>query len=167
MIRFLQITMIALLAVFGMSATAQTSQPSPKLQIVNFTADWCPSCKVFDPRLTQALNEMSNPEIEWLTVDLTVTKTGNREQKNRFWMDFVNDMIAADLLNVHKGWNGFPNTGYAVVLAADSKEPLVCFMGAPTVNALKLQLNEALRRVKSRRQGDRVPEGADCPSSFF
>tara|TARA_Y100000052_G_scaffold22253_2_gene22915 strand:- start:13517 stop:14017 length:501 start_codon:yes stop_codon:yes gene_type:complete len=166
MVRQIQFLFLGLLASLSLFAQAQ-SATTPKIQIVNFTADWCPACKVFDPRLTEALEQMADPGIEWLSVDLTITKTGSREQKNQFWMDFVNDMIAADLLLVHKGWNGFPNTGYAVVLAADTKEPLVCFMGAPPVDSLKLQLKEALSRVANRPPGHRVPEGADCPPSFL
>lgn len=152
----------SLIASLGLPAMAGQA----KVQLINFTADWCPVCRVFDPNLEQALEELHSPAFEWRTIDMTLTKTGTRDQKNRLWIDFFNNMRAADLMVVHTGYNGYPYTGYAVVLAADTKEPLVCMAGSVSVEDIKRQLQAALQRVENRPAGQRVPEGADCPPSF-
>ena len=154
-----------LLSLFAVSLVSASATPA-KVQIVNFTADWCPVCKVFDPNLERALHELNSPDFEWRSVDMTLTKTGTRDQKNRLWIDFFNNMRAADLMVIHTGYNGYPYTGYAVVIAADTKEPLVCMAGSISSADIKSQLKAALDRVNSRPAGKRVPEGADCPPSF-
>lgn len=163
MIRTFVLALCSLFAVFG----AQADAAPVKVQVINFTAEWCPVCKVFDPNLEQALHELQSSSFEWRTVDMTLTKTGTRDQKNRLWIDFFNNMKAADLMVVHKGYNGYPYTGYAVVIAADTKEPLVCMAGAMSRQDIKNQLTAALTRVSTRPAGKRVPQGADCPQSFL
>ena len=35
--------------------------PEPRLYVVNFTADWCPNCKILDPALAEALSSLGIP----------------------------------------------------------------------------------------------------------
>ena len=137
------------------------------IQVVNFTADWCPSCRVFDPRLHSALEELNDPGIESFSFDLTITRTGSQQQKTMFWANLLPQMSSLGLGKLHKGFSSYPYTGYAVVIAADTKEPLVCLMGPVSVEAIKQQLKAARSRAANRPRGQRVPEGADCPPSYL
>lgn len=156
--------LFALLVFCGVSAKSETSV---KVRVVNFTADWCPSCRIFDPRLHQALDDLNDPAFEQISIDLTVTKTGSMEQRSKFWDGLYGYLESRQIDKLHAGFMGFRNTGYAVVIAADTQEPLFCTMGPIAVDDLKFGLLEAKRRVLERKPYDRVPEGADCPSSYL
>lgn len=157
---------LVLLALAG-TTFAQAEADGAKVQVINFTADWCPNCRVFDPRLHQAIAELNDPAIESYSFDLTITRTGSQQQKTMFWANLLPDMRSIGLGSLHKGFAAYPYTGYAVVVAADTKEPLVCFMGPMSVEMLKQQLKASRSRVANRPQGKRVPEGADCPPSYL
>lgn len=156
--------LFGVLALFGLSAQ---SQPDVKVRVVNFTADWCPSCRIFDPRLHKALDELNDPSFEQISIDLTVTKTGSMDQRTKFWDGLPGYLETRHIGRLHSGFMGFRNTGYAVVIAADTQEPLFCTMGPIAVEDLKFGLLEAKRRVVERKPHDRVPEGADCPPSYL
>ena len=147
-------------------AMAQGYQ-APLVRVVNFTADWCPNCRIFDPRLEQALEQLHDQGFEAVKVDLTITRTGSQDERLAFWQRLPANMNAAGIGPLHKGFQAFPYTGYAVVVAADTLEPLVCFMGPVSVDYLKQQLTAAKVRVENLPRGQRVPEGADCPPSFL
>ena len=157
------VCLLAFASLFGNAAQADTAV---KVQVVNFTAEWCSACRIFDPRLREALVELNDPSIQWIPFDMTITRTGTAQQRKSFWDNLQTAMSSRGIGPLYKGFNGFPNTGYAVIIAADTKEPLVCVMGAIPVDRLKTQLLAAKQRVENRPQFQRVPEGADCPPSY-
>lgn len=161
--KLIKLLILCAFSAFWLPASASEA----KIQVINFTAEWCPVCRVFDPNLHTAIDSMGDREVEWLSIDLTVTRTGSQDEKSRFWIDFFNEMRAADLMVVHSGYNGYPYTGYAVVLASDTKEVLVCMAGAQSSEQIGAQLKAAIIRVKNLSPGKRVPEGPDCPPSFL
>ena len=162
--RMIRAVFLVVFAFFSLSVTAH-AQPV-KVKIVNFTADWCPNCRVFDPRLEQALHQLNDPSITRVSVDMTITRTGTTQERSLFWANLYKNMEVRGIGKLHQGYMKFANTGFAVVIAADSQEPLFCTMGYPAVNDLVASLKEAKRRVDTRAPFKRVPEGVDCPPSF-
>lgn len=148
-------------------ATPAASAAGPKIQVVNFTADWCPVCRIFDPRLESAIETFDRRDVEVVRIDLTVTKTGTREQKDRFWAGFYNDMRSSGMMVIHKGYNGYPYTGYAAVIAADTKEPIVCFKGTVSASLIRRELEAAIERVVTTPPGQRRTAYSNCPDSFI
>lgn len=158
------LTLLAWLS-FG-TGLAQAAPSTAKVKVVNFTATWCPSCRIFDPRLEKALKELNDPEIAHIPIDLTVTRTGTMDDRVMFWGNLLQNMTNMGIGDLHEGFMGFPNTGYAVIIAADTQEPLFCTMGPVDVQYLKDSLKAAKTRVEFRPPNERVPEGADCPPSY-
>ena len=140
---------------------------TPGIQIINFTADWCPTCHIFDPALHDAVDGMSHQPVEWISVDLTHARTGTQQQKDDMWSGFLNRMQSAGIEQIYHAYNQYPYTGYAVVIASDSKEPLVCMQGVMNSREITFRLRRALNEVQRRAPGRRVPEGSGCPEPFL
>ncbi|WP_293613217.1 thioredoxin family protein [Ponticaulis sp.] len=157
---------LLLLAVFGL-VTLPASAASRGIQIVSFTADWCPTCRVFDPALEDAVEHLSDRQIEWITVDLTDSRGASRERSFQMWADFRNDMQMRGMGQIYNAYNMHPYTGYAVVLAADTKEPLVCLMGLRDPRLIQQRLITSLNRVNAAPPGQRPVYGTDCPDSYL
>ena len=54
-------------------------------------------------------------------------------------------------------------TGIAVAIAADTGEPLTCFMRPMTVKQIQGQMKLAKILAEKGTPGNRKPEGPDCP----
>ena len=147
----------------GRPALADT----PGLQIVNFTAEWCPTCRVFDPALHTVLDEMNNPSIELLAIDLTHSRGGTRQQKDKMWGDFLQRMRDEGMPQIYYAYNQFPYTGYSVVVAADTKEPVVCMRGALRPLMIESVLLAARRQVATQSAGNRLLREHNCPAPFL
>lgn len=157
----------ALFAFLCLSLPVQAGDRTFQVQVINFSAEWCPVCRVFDPRLDEVMESMPDPAIEWLTIDLTVTKDGSREQKNAFWQGFYTDMHVAGLERVHAAYNRYPYTGFAVVIAGDTKETLACLTGSQRASDIRDIIQTARSTVASRAPGHRRVSLASCPDAFL
>ena len=75
--------MRALLATLALAlSTALTAAAEPVLKIINFTADWCPNCRILDPRIDEALLSFEDGVIEVVRLDMTNAGRGaSPEQK--------------------------------------------------------------------------------------
>ncbi len=105
---------IAALALFGLMAlpAVQTaSAESGKTSLVLFYADWCPNCKILDPKLKEALSDIDQDKLSMVTFDYT-----DRER-----ILASKDLAAAKgLTDLQKSYGA--KTGFAVLADESGKE---------------------------------------------
>jgi thiol-disulfide isomerase/thioredoxin len=137
-----------------------TSAAQAPVKVVNLTADWCVSCRVFEPKLSRALESVTGEDVELVTIDLTHLRSGSDSRKATI------DASKA-LLGFHKAdyiWDWYGGyTGMAILIASDTGEPISCVDKRHSVEMIENRL--ALADVLARRAapGRRRPDGADCP----
>ncbi len=56
------------------SATTAAQEQSRPLAVL-FRADWCPGCKVLEPKIDLVTQQMTRPDIEFVVFDLTNDET--------------------------------------------------------------------------------------------
>ena len=146
---------------FGLSAVLPASA-EPVLKIINFTADWCPNCQILNPRLEEAMDAFEAGSIE--RVDLDVTRISRntpmieRAQIQTEILELANEHQAAYLVDWYGGV-----TGIAVAIAADTGEPITCFMRPMTTKQIQGHMKLAKILAEKGTPGNRKPEGPDCP----
>lgn len=146
MIRLLMI----LVAAFMLTAAAPA--PKPELYAVNFTAAWCPNCRISDPALSRALKAVSSPAVEEVRIDITNDKT---------WDVSTERVIAKGVIDVHNTYLGV--TGLIVLTAADTGERVSCLTARVDAEAMAILINRALARVRATPPGKRDVNDALCP----
>ena len=134
----------------------------PAVKVINFTADWCPNCQILNPRLDEAISAFPIGSIE--RVDLDVTSIRRRSSA------IEKAALATKLLqqaSEHKAaylWNWYGGlTGLAVAVAADTGEPIACFMRPMKADDIKNSLKLAKILAERGKPGTRSPERWDCP----
>ena len=151
-------------------ATAnETTQSEPLLYVVNFTADWCPNCKVLDPALDKALASLGIPQdgdtrlataseapvpITHVELDLT------NPARNQEAFEKVNGTVLGGVYGDYIGL-----TGLVVLIAADSGEKINCATRLVDSNAIAQSIQDALTIVKTTPAGTRETESIFCPPS--
>ena len=141
----------------GAHATPRTD--TPEILVLNFTADWCPNCQIMDPRMDAVLPEFG-ARIARVDLDFTATKTGTEMEAAQAFAGAVKrleDAKAAYLWDYYAGV-----TGVAVLVAADSGEPLSCITRAVSEATMRDQIAFDLVRVSQLKPGQRYREG-DVP----
>lgn len=139
-------------ALLGSVLTTQVAQAQEVL-VVNLTADWCSSCKVFDPRLEEATSRIQDSSIERIELDFTnETAIGEAYEK-------VNGTLAAGVFADYAGL-----TGMAVLVAADSGEQIECLNKSMTVDVIEHQIKSASRLVRETGIGHRDTGSMMCPA---
>ena len=141
-------------------ATGLSSAAEPSVKVINFTANWCPLCRVLDPRLTDAVDQ-SNGQAVLVTVDMThLTRSGSIEQKA------LADSLKALTASLQAGylWDWYGGrAGIAIIIASDNGEPLTCISTALTTAEISDRIQESLVLATIVRPGRRRPDGTDCP----
>ncbi len=85
------------------------------MYVVMFRADWCGPCKIVEPKLSQAQNNLRDPGIEFITVDITTPERSERGAHKVFDRNIVAQ---------YNQWYGV--TGFAAIIDADTKNTLGC-----------------------------------------
>jgi len=102
-----------------LSQNAQAQIPyattNPELYIVMFRADWCTPCKVIEPIIYSALNSLNDPQIEYVTIDITTPSASEVSAHAAFDRNIVPQ---------YNRWLGV--TGFAALIDADTKQTLGC-----------------------------------------
>ncbi|WP_169711776.1 thioredoxin domain-containing protein [Henriciella litoralis] len=141
-----------------MSVVPASAQAPVKL--VNFTADWCTSCKVFKPVLAVALEDFTNKDVELITVDLTHLRSGPDSKQATI-------EASKALLRFHKAeylWDWYGGfTGMAVMIAADTGEPMSCVDRRYSAKQITDTLVLSGILARKAAPGRRRPDGPDCP----
>ena len=102
------------LGILAAPAQAKLTQQTD-LYVVMFRADWCPPCKVVEPRLDQALNRLSDNTIEYVQIDITDSPRIEISAHKAFDREIVPQ---------YNKWYGA--TGFAAIIDADTKKTLGC-----------------------------------------
>ncbi len=152
------------LLLFGLFAlgAALTARAEPTLKIINFTADWCPNCQVLNPRIDEAISGFEASAIE--RVDLDMTNAGRRAPMARSAkaIDTARQVAADHRASELWEWYG-GITGIAVIIAADTGEPISCIMRPMTSDTIHSQLRLAKILTENARPGTRRPDQLPCP----
>ncbi|MCR9270562.1 MAG: thioredoxin domain-containing protein [Hyphomonadaceae bacterium] len=138
-------------------------QAEPVLKVINFTADWCPNCQILNPRLDRAIDAFEAGSIERVDLDVTaIRRNSSRIERAAVETDAL--MLAGE----HKAaylWDWYGGiTGIAVAIAADTGEPITCFMRPMKKADIEDRLRLAKILAERAKPGNRKPEGPDCPA---
>ncbi|MDJ0921452.1 MAG: thioredoxin family protein [Henriciella sp.] len=148
--------------VFLLFGTA-SAQADPVLRIINFTADWCSNCQILNPRIDDAMSEYPEGTIE--LVNLDVTDAGRKADELRKAAAFADAIRLADANKAGYLWDWYGGiTGIAVIVAADTGEPISCVMRPLKRKDISARLKLAKILAERAPAGQRKPDGPDCPA---
>jgi thiol-disulfide isomerase/thioredoxin len=133
-------------------AQAKPPQKPVELWLVNLTAEWCPNCRVLDPRLDQAFTRYTDGAVRRQTLDFT------SEAASAGAFGQVNGTLLAGVYSDHLGV-----TGLGVLVAADTGEKLACVQRTMSVEAIIARIEAARRQLRAERPGLRTLDAASCP----
>ncbi len=133
------LTLLAVPAARTTEAGPETRRGEINLFVVNFTASWCPNCRILDPALAQALAGIDELAILPVTLDLTNGATAEAA------FHAVNGTVIASAYADYVG-----RTGLVVMVAADSGEVIDCATRVVDAEAIRLTILDALHRVQTR-----------------
>lgn len=95
----------------GSFAQSATEEESPALIGVKMDAEWCPKCKVMNPKLDEVMPEFQGEEILFVKFNMTDDFTIHQTRL------LANRLGLSELFEEHKG-----QTGYMVVVDAKTNE---------------------------------------------
>ncbi len=154
---------VLIACILVIAACALPARAEPILKIINFTADWCPNCRILNPRMDEALSIFPDGEIEMIDLDMSNAGRGSSEMARI--NASADAMRLADDNQVGYLWDWYGGaTGIAVVVSADNGEPITCFTRALSVKEMRNRLKLAKILAMRAPQGQRMPNGPNCPA---
>jgi len=148
---------LLVLAALGFGASAE-----PAVKVVNFSAKWCPLCRVLDPRIEEAVENFSHRGV--ILVELDQTQFSGVSDQNRMALTAQLQAIL-EFHNAAYLWDWYGgHAGIAVIIAADNSEPLTCITTALSRVEIEDRLQESLILANRVSPGRRRPGGNDCPA---
>ena len=142
-------------------ACALPATADPTIRVINFTASWCPVCRMLDPRLHDAVERFEDRGAILVNLDQTrLTRTD--DIANATLMEGLHQLTASHNVAYLWDWYG-GHAGIAVIVAADNGEPLTCITSALTTNQIADLLQESVILATRVRAGARRPKGTNCP----
>ena len=120
------------------------------LYVMMFRADWCPPCKVVEPRLDRALQTLRDPRIEYVEID--ISSPGASEIAAHAAFD-------REVVPQYNRWLGL--TGFAAIVDATTKRTLGC------VNVLydAASMTSHIRTLKQQALRDEQTVDFTCPEA--
>jgi thiol-disulfide isomerase/thioredoxin len=146
----LPLFLIAGLVFLTGGANAQT----PDLYLVSFTAEWCPNCKILDPKMEAALEAFDEKEVEHVVLDMT----DNEASLASF--ETVDGTILAGVYGDHLGV-----TGIGIMTAPDSGEKIGCLTREHSVAEITDLLRQAREIAMTQPPGTRDSDLGSCPEA--
>ncbi|MEO1100752.1 MAG: thioredoxin family protein [Pseudomonadota bacterium] len=147
---------LALLAI----AAGPYASAEPAVKVLNFTAEWCPNCQILNPRLSEAMDTLSDDQVQRVDLDMTSARGARRPA--------VMAVIESDTRAHQAGylWDWYGGaTGLAAVISSDNGELLTCLLPANSVQDMQARLTQAILAQRGT-PGDRMPDETDCPTAF-
>lgn len=134
----------------------------PVLKIINFTADWCPNCRILNPEIDAALKEFPASEVQLVNLDMTTAGRSASDDEKR--AAFSEALALAEQNDAAYLWAWYGGaTGIAAIISADNGEPISCLNRLLDAKAIEGRLREASIIAQRRAPGTRMPNGPDCP----
>ncbi|MEL6614289.1 MAG: thioredoxin domain-containing protein [Bacteroidota bacterium] len=109
----LPLALLAALVTLPAFTSAPGDADDPQVYAVVFTADWCPSCKVLDPKLAAVTDDLAAMGVEVIALDLTDAASRRRAKAEAIGGGY------GEVYAQHEG-----ATGFALLLSAETKEVL-------------------------------------------
>lgn len=141
------------------------AQAAPLVKVITFTADWCQSCRLLNPRLNEAIKAAPLGEIDRVDLDLTALRTDPSPDardllRKKIWQ-IAGRHKASYLVDRFKD-----TTGIAIAIAADTGEPLSCFDSRHSEAFIQKRLRLATILAANGKPGTRQPIGTSCPAAL-
>ncbi len=143
--------------------TALPATAEAPITVLFFTADWCPSCRIMQPALADALNSPEGRLATRVDLDMTATRRGDAASQASAAADAVRELERAKATYLWDYYGGF--TGVAVIVAADTGEALACVTRLQDAETIRQLIISSAERL-SRPPGARLAPGAvpqNCP----
>ena len=154
----MRIQIAALLAVL----LVPLAEAEPLVKVINFTADWCPNCRIIDPRIREAMERFDAGSIDYVELDMSPLRGASPAVREATYANAIR------LASEHRAdylWDWYGGvTGLSVVVSADTGEAISCIMRPMTVGEIEFRLIEAQILTARRPAGARMPDGPDCPA---
>ncbi len=116
----------------AMQKETQQAARQPETIALVFYADWCPACKVLDPKVQQVRPAFKDRSILWVTLDQT-----DKESRQAEYL--------AAALGAADAWkNNAGKTGFVVLIDGKTK----AVVGKLTSDQMPEQIRQALASVK-------------------
>ena len=147
------------LALFSLGPAAA----APAVKVINFTADWCPNCQILNPRLDEAIAAFEPGSIERVDLDATeIRRRSSALEKAALNTQLLQQADAHQVAYLRNWYGGI--TGIAVAVAADTGEPITCFMRPMKAKDIENGLKLAKILAEKGKPGTREPDHWDCPA---
>ncbi|MEH6489384.1 thioredoxin domain-containing protein [Hyphomonas oceanitis] len=142
-------------------ACALPAAADPTIKVINFTATWCPVCRMLDPRLHDAVERFEDRGAILVNLDQTHL-TRRDDTGNAALMEHLHQLTASHNVAYLWDWYG-GHAGIAVIVAADNGEPLTCITSALATDQIADLLQESVILATRVSAGARRPKGTNCP----
>ncbi len=147
---YLKIGFAALALALGLGSGVNAYQGStPDVYVVMFRADYCAPCKIVEPALSEALNSLADPRIEYVHIDIGA---GNGESNAHLVFD-------RGLVGQYNMWLGV--TGFAAIIDGDTKQTLGCVNMTYDAGAMAMHI----RNLQTAAQQNQVSFDLTCPQA--
>jgi len=147
---------------FLVMASALPSAAAPTVKVINFTADWCPNCQILNPRLDEAISAFEAGSVERIDMDVTgIRRDTPLVEKGQIQAELIQLAHEHQVRYLIDWYGGI--TGIAVAVAADTGEPLGCFMRPMKAKDIEKRLNLAKILAEKGKPGTRQPDALNCP----
>ncbi|MGV6802081.1 MAG: thioredoxin domain-containing protein [bacterium] len=150
--RFINSLIVTAFVLIGFAAAPQAKAADVELYLVTFTAEWCPNCKILDPRLAAALDQFTDGSVEEVTLDMT----DGPARLDSF--EKIDGTILAGVYGDHLGL-----TGISILTAADSGEKIGCLTRDFTTKEIIDLIHQAQQIVNEQPALSRTGDLGDCP----
>jgi len=101
---------LTLLMVLGFTLVASVAFAGPKIIVANFFADWCAVCKAMAPSFVDVKKMYEEENILFVQFDKTNRTTSHQAR------------LLAQSLGIEKAYSDHSNTGFILLIDANSKE---------------------------------------------
>ncbi len=149
------LSLLGAIAALTLNAFSLASQnPNASITLVSFTAEWCPNCKILDPKMDKAMEAFADGSVTRIILDMTDAE--RRAQS----FEKINGTLFANVYGDHLGV-----TGIGIITATDSGEKIGCVTREHSVQEIITALEDAKIAVANKPPYERRIKGAPCPKA--
>lgn len=134
---------------YGFQPQTVATNTQPDVYVVMFRADYCAPCRVVEPRLATALNQLSDPAIEYIELD---TGGGHGEWNSNVVFD-------RGIVKQYNKWLGI--TGFAAIVDGDTKQTLGCVNMDYDAGSMARHI----RNLQQQARANQVSFDLTCPAA--